>query len=178
MGRFINADAYASTGQGILGNNMFAYCRNSPISKVDHCGTTDAAVLEWWIGTMWWLPAVDTILIIGDIIYYGGIAILSIASIYALFQVAESVSTESKTEADPEPPDVTYPGDDPGKAPEGSSWKGKGEQGSKQGNYYDPDTGRSWHPDLDHDPPIGPHWDLKDDGTWWRVFPDGSITLK
>ena len=37
-GRFINTDAYASTGQGILGNNMFAYCNNSPTSFTDHCG--------------------------------------------------------------------------------------------------------------------------------------------
>jgi hypothetical protein len=39
MGRFINADAYASTGQGILGNNMFAYCNNRPVSMVDNCGS-------------------------------------------------------------------------------------------------------------------------------------------
>ncbi|MBO5657782.1 MAG: hypothetical protein J6R94_06325, partial [Agathobacter sp.] len=26
IGRFINADAYLSTGQGFVGNNMFAYC--------------------------------------------------------------------------------------------------------------------------------------------------------
>jgi hypothetical protein len=39
MGRFINADAYASTGQGILGNNMFAYCLNNPIRYVDKSGT-------------------------------------------------------------------------------------------------------------------------------------------
>ena len=39
MGRFINADAYASTGQGILGNNMFAYCLNNPAVLVDMHGT-------------------------------------------------------------------------------------------------------------------------------------------
>ena len=38
MGRFINADTYASTGQGILGNNMFAYCNNNPILYVDPFG--------------------------------------------------------------------------------------------------------------------------------------------
>ena len=38
MGRFINADAYASTGQGILGNNMFAYCNNNPVMFTDPCG--------------------------------------------------------------------------------------------------------------------------------------------
>ena len=39
IGRFINADAYASTGQGIVGNNMFAYCNNSPVNGCDPCGS-------------------------------------------------------------------------------------------------------------------------------------------
>ena len=39
MGRFLNADALVSTGQGILGNNMFAYCQNSPVDGSDPCGT-------------------------------------------------------------------------------------------------------------------------------------------
>jgi RHS repeat-associated protein len=43
-GRFINADALVSTGQGILGNNMFAYCRNNPVSRKDAAGTDDICV--------------------------------------------------------------------------------------------------------------------------------------
>ena len=39
VGRFINADTLVSTGQGLLGNNMFAYCLNSPISLIDESGT-------------------------------------------------------------------------------------------------------------------------------------------
>lgn len=38
IGRFINADNYPSTGQGLLGNNMFAYCGNNPISREDDGG--------------------------------------------------------------------------------------------------------------------------------------------
>ena len=38
IGRFINADAFASTGQGILGNNMFAYCGNNPVMFTDVAG--------------------------------------------------------------------------------------------------------------------------------------------
>ena len=34
-GRFINADAYLSTGQGFNGHNMFAYCGNNLISRYD-----------------------------------------------------------------------------------------------------------------------------------------------
>ena len=38
VGRFLNADVYASTGQGILGNNMFAYCNNNPVMGYDPNG--------------------------------------------------------------------------------------------------------------------------------------------
>ena len=37
-GRFINADEYAGTGQGMLGYNMFAYCNGSPIQFADYTG--------------------------------------------------------------------------------------------------------------------------------------------
>lgn len=39
IGRFINADGYASTGQGVIGNNMFAYCLNNPTNHLDENGT-------------------------------------------------------------------------------------------------------------------------------------------
>ena len=38
IGRFINADVYTSTGQGLLGNNMFAYCNDNPVNNVDPLG--------------------------------------------------------------------------------------------------------------------------------------------
>ena len=36
--RFISADTFVSTGQGILGYNMFAYCANNPIAYTDPAG--------------------------------------------------------------------------------------------------------------------------------------------
>ena len=36
--RFVNADSYASTGQGLIGHNMFAYCNNSPGNSSDPYG--------------------------------------------------------------------------------------------------------------------------------------------
>ena len=36
--RFINADSFASTGQGFLGTNMFAYCNNCPTIYEDPSG--------------------------------------------------------------------------------------------------------------------------------------------
>ena len=39
VARFINADGYASAGQELLGKNMFAYCKNNPITMVDDSGS-------------------------------------------------------------------------------------------------------------------------------------------
>ena len=39
IGRFINADSLVSTGQCLLGCNMFAYCNNNPQNYVDPAGT-------------------------------------------------------------------------------------------------------------------------------------------
>ena len=36
--RFVNADQYASTGQGIVGHNMYAYCGCNPIVRTDNGG--------------------------------------------------------------------------------------------------------------------------------------------
>ena len=44
MKRFLNADSLASTGQGFLGFNMFAYCRNSPIGCTDSNGYRDDSI--------------------------------------------------------------------------------------------------------------------------------------
>ncbi len=41
--RFINADGLASTGQGFIGYNMFAYCGNNPIKYHDSEGTKKVA---------------------------------------------------------------------------------------------------------------------------------------
>ena len=48
IGRFISADGLVSTGQGLNGNNMFAYCGNNPVARADKGG-------EWWnvvVGTV------------------------------------------------------------------------------------------------------------------------------
>ena len=37
--RFMNADVYADTAQGVVGTNMFAYCNNNPVMFVDPMGT-------------------------------------------------------------------------------------------------------------------------------------------
>lgn len=39
-GRFICADGYLSTGQGLLSTNMYAYCLNNPVNYSDPSGTS------------------------------------------------------------------------------------------------------------------------------------------
>lgn len=39
IGRFISPDCYISTGQGMLGYNMYVYCNNNPINYIDVSGT-------------------------------------------------------------------------------------------------------------------------------------------
>ena len=46
VGRFINLDRYASTGQGILGANICAYCRSNPIVKKDSDGIEDENAVD------------------------------------------------------------------------------------------------------------------------------------
>ena len=38
LGRFISADVYLSTGQGVLGHNAYAYCLNNPTNMADSGG--------------------------------------------------------------------------------------------------------------------------------------------
>jgi hypothetical protein len=62
---------------------------------------------------------------------------------------------------------------------EGYEWRGKGIPGSKQGNWYNPDTKEWLRPDLNHPEPIPPHWDYgAPDGKTYRIFPDGTFEIK
>ena len=42
--RFINADRYASTGQGIVGGNAFEYGLNNPVCNTDSCGCISRSI--------------------------------------------------------------------------------------------------------------------------------------
>jgi hypothetical protein len=80
----------------------------------------------------------------------------------------------------PDHPIPIYPPGDGTLAPGADwEWRGKTDPAGGKGNWTNPGTGESLHPDLNHPPPIGPHWDWKDpSGENWRLFPDGRVEPK
>jgi len=178
IGRFINADALVATGQGLLGNNMFAYCNNNPVNYLDSTGQEPVTITITVTAC-----AVIAVIALGDSLIRVGAQALSTFLDWLSRQWYTTFAriTYTKEVVEPETPDVTYPGDDPEKAPEGYEWKGPGKQGSKEGGYYKKSTGESLRPDLEHPEGIEPHWDYNYRGSGvkgWRVFRNGQIKLK
>ena len=59
-----------------------------------------------------------------------------------------------------------YPGRNPNKIPDGFN-----DRVNPKANYYNPKTGQSLRPDLNHAKPIKPHWDWIDsNGVGWRLY--------
>ena len=52
IGRFLNADGYASTGQGIIGHNTYTYCLNNPIKQFRFTWGIHIVCSSW--GSNWW----------------------------------------------------------------------------------------------------------------------------
>ncbi|HZZ91122.1 MAG TPA: RHS repeat-associated core domain-containing protein [Usitatibacter sp.] len=64
--------------------------------------------------------------------------------------------------------------EDPKNIPSGWEWRGKGQPGSREGAYHNPDTGESMHDDRTHPAGKPPHWTYTDPkGTRWDNFGDG-----
>ncbi len=184
LGRFINADGLVSTGQGLLGNNMFTYCLNNPVMYFDASGQTAEATIAagTWVSSMWWLCFVDGLAIIGEAIYVGGIIILYV---YALGSVIYHSVNTPKTEVDQNDNTETEKGEvisgnpptekDGYLAPKGGPKKGKTKDGKtgwvdKYGNIWVPaPTGSS----AAHG---GGHWDVQcwDGKGYINVYPGGA----
>ncbi len=103
MHRFINADSYASTGQGFIGTNMFAYCHNSPVAFYDTEGNmaTEAtiAATNWWNPIGWFFAAVAVVEV--------AVVVVAIADNINDAENAEKLSntnTENSLDTTPSPP--------------------------------------------------------------------------
>ena len=121
VGRWINADGYVSTGQGILSSNMYAYCENNPINRTDKTGTFWSELfneiakafvnLAPAYAGLAGVAVSDGPLPFGDAIAIGGAVILSIAAIgYGVFQASKdsSISIPKVAEKDDSPKTVIY----------------------------------------------------------------------
>ncbi len=51
-GRFLNADGYVQTGQGMLDKNMFAYCMNNPVNYLDSNGELCISAIVVGVGAL------------------------------------------------------------------------------------------------------------------------------
>ena len=64
VGRFLNADGFISTGDGVLSYNMFAYCGNNPVMFSDPSGCFLQEALDWasqkWEEFKNWLKGEDS----------------------------------------------------------------------------------------------------------------------
>ena len=83
IGRFINADNYPTTGQGLTGNNMFAYCGNNPVSRKDDGGEFWNFVIGAVVGAV--IGAVTTAV---DAVKEGGWAALTSGKTWAKIGVS------------------------------------------------------------------------------------------
>ncbi len=109
-----------------------------------------------------------------------GTAIGMVGGGYSGYQMAQDQIPTTTTTANPSPK-INYPGNDPSRCDvSGFEWRGSGSPASGHGNYVNMQTGEWLHPDLNHGPPIGPHWDygVRGSSQTFRIFPDGSISSK
>lgn len=130
-GRFINGDGYNATGQGFIGNNMFAYCINNPVNFVDATGQV-AEALQAWMASMWWLCIADTTLPVGDIIFGLGIVVLGVEAICSPIDATPQVVYDEETTT--VVPPITDNGDNNG------SKKENDDDDDLDDDYYDDDN--------------------------------------
>ena len=153
----------------IDGPNLSAYVRNGPTGAVDPTGNNT------WLQLV---PAVVTAVTttatvatapawVGPALIVGGVIATTIA--------VERLTRPYRSD---DAPNIKYPGNDA--SFDWTSRNPNSKPGDKDGNFWNPKDKVSVRPDLDHAPPIGPHWDVHDrvKKKSWRLFPDGSSCPK
>lgn len=176
LGRFVSLAKLGGRPAAPQSWNRFAYSRDNPLALVDPNGRAAADPIT--------LSAAAYISLTAYAVYLYYVDRLTIfshqpTSVLEAMNAAQASFTNSSTQGTgvsmSSGPSLAFPGWDPTVAPgEGWRWEGKGDPGSRTGNWHNPATGESLHPDLDN-AKEGPHWDYKKrgEGTKWRLYPDG-----
>lgn len=175
------------------GDNFYAYAGGDPIRFLDPTGLDAVAlgleILQWGsrlggasqlVGPGLTVSAITGGILVAGIILYPSDIATGPGECTDLF-CGQSYVKPPEAPTCPAPEIDNF--DDPTLPPgPGFEWRGKREPGSGKGNWHNPETGDSLHPDLTHPLPIGPHWDWQNDESgWddgWRIRPDGSISPK
>ena len=149
VSRFINADSYTSTGQGFLGYNMFAYCGNNPVSRVDASGHRPIRISD-----------------LGDF-DGGGVSVNGAGSKY----VVQSQKKDSSVDKDnPPPPESGYK--EPKKGLNRNQNNGKVKNPNGPGWGWPSSDNGVWMPDNGMHGGAG--WTIQyPDGSHKHVYPEG-----
>ncbi len=138
VGRFICGDSYATTGQGLLSSNIFAYCAGNPVNFCDPNGHFWEELGELIKNAFQavgntissWRPAyaavssfaiLDGPIPAGDVIALGGVGLLTLGAIgYTTYKATKNALSRSQVNAKSETKDNTetviyrYNGTNPG----------------------------------------------------------------
>ncbi len=126
VGRFVNADGYVSTGQEIYGTNMFVYCGNNSVNRLDPNGQFFETIIEFVKNAIAQTgyamreltPAyagcggaaiADGPLPVGDIVGVVGAVLLTIGAIgYGTYQATQTQGRQN-SKAEEKEKDITIP---------------------------------------------------------------------
>lgn len=182
VGRFLQTDPLRFAATDI---NIYRYVRNGAVNWTDPFGLDPAsAAAIFWGGVRFAAGEEligggpeDPIADIAAAATILGAAIWAGVDYFIDHSPSENVNQASANPPWRDPGDSDYPAptppSDPAQSPgEDWEWRGRGEPGSSEGSWYNPDTDESLHPDLDHPDPKPPHWDWTDpDGNTYDLPP-------